>query len=70
MPNRPTHLICRVETTNICNQSAGFRLWWVGSRLEFSQPASGGLDRNIGVYLTIRPAHTSSYDNKNGKFKL
>ena len=70
MPTRPTRLTRQVETTNICNQSTGFKFWWVGSRLEFSQPASGGLDRNIGVYLTIRPAHTSSYDNKNGKFKL
>ena len=41
---------CRVETAKICNQSAGFRLWWVGE-LEFSQPVNGRLDRNIGLYL-------------------
>ena len=47
MPTRPT---CRVETAKICNQSAGFKIWWVGSGLEFFQPASGGLIRNIGLY--------------------
>jgi len=47
MPTRPT---CRIETTKICNQSTGFRIWWVCGRLEFSQFASGGLDRNIGLY--------------------
>ena len=40
----------RVETTKICNQSAGFRLWWVGSGLEFSQPASDRLDTKIDAY--------------------
>ena len=40
----------RVETAKICNQSDGFRLWWVGGGLEFSQPTSVGLDINISIY--------------------
>ena len=40
MPTYLTRITHWVETAKICNQSAGFRLWWVG----------GGLDRNIDVY--------------------
>ena len=47
MSTRP---IRQVETTNICNQSAEFKLWWVGSKLKFSQPSSDRLDRKMGVY--------------------
>ena len=51
MPTCTIRLTRWVETAKICNQSAKFRLWWVGGGLEFSQLASGGLDRNIGFYL-------------------
>ena len=50
MPTRTTCLTYRVETAKICNQSARFRLWWVDGKLEFFQPVSSGLDRNIGFY--------------------
>ena len=50
MPTRITRLTHQVEITKICNQSARFRFWWVGGKLEFSQPASSGLDKNIGFY--------------------
>ena len=40
----------RVKTAKICNQSVGFRLWWVNGRLKFSQPASGRLDKNVDFY--------------------
>ena len=50
MSTRPTHLTHPVETAKIYNQSARFRLWWVSGKFEFFQPASGGLDRNIGFY--------------------
>ena len=64
MSTRP---IRQVETTNICNQSAEFKLWWVGSRLEFSQPASGVLDINIGVYL---PNPTCAHLSSNKYYSL
>ena len=55
----PTRLTRQFETAKICNKFAGFRLWWVGGGLEFSQPASGGLDRNVGIYLpNLIYAHT------------
>ena len=50
MPTCTIRLTCRVETTKICNQSTKFRLWWVDGGLEFSQLASGGLDKNIDFY--------------------
>ena len=50
MPTHLTRITRWVETAKICNQFAGFRLWWVGGGLEFFQPANGGLDRNIGLY--------------------
>ena len=56
----PTRLTCWVETAKICNQSTEFRLWWVGSGLEFSQPASDRLDRNIGLYSS-NPTHAHPY---------
>ena len=68
MPTRPTCLTCQVEIAKICNQFVGFRLCWVCGRLEFSQLASGGLDRNIssrlhkniGLYLP-NPSHAHPY---------
>ena len=56
MPTYLTRITHWVETAKICNQSAGFRLWWVGGGLEFFQPASGGLDRNISIYPS-NPTH-------------
>ena len=60
IPTRPTRLTRQVETTNICNQSAEFKLWWVVNGLEFFQLASDGLDRNIGVYPP-NPTHAHPY---------
>ena len=50
MPTHLTPLTCQVETAKICNQFVEFRLQRVSGGLEFSQSASGGLDRNINLY--------------------
>ena len=59
----PTHKTCltrQVETTKICNKFAKFQLCWVGAGLEFSEPASGKLNRNINFYL---PNPTPTHPN-------
>ena len=63
-----THLSRRVETAKICNQSNEFRLRWVSDKLEFSQPTSGGLDRNISLY-PCNPTHAHPYQLSDCKKK-